>query len=644
MVSGRLLWLGWDAADWGVIRPLIEAGEMPHLKALMERGASGELVADRPLLSQALWTSQASGVSPVEHGVLGPMELRPDRSGLWATGRGACRAARVWDWYEKAGLNSLVVNFPATHPVRGPLEGSTGVGLVQVSNVFFGATGGDDLRGAVWPAENLPALGQLRVELAAMGDDLLRGFIPEIEAIDRRRDPRPGQLAAILANVVSVHVVTTALLEMDWQFAAALYMGLHQAFHLFMAYHEPCHASISAEDRRRYGNVVPEMLRFHDMMLGRLVALAGAEARIVLTSDHGFAHGADRPAAVATLEQDLQAWHRERGVVVMAGAGIGAVKLPARTLEVAPALAALLGLERGPCPLPAVGAAPMGEAERYLRELGYKEQMDPGAEALERRVAGEREHYLGLCLLEAKRTMEAVAAFERARRALPRHRAVAVGLARACAEAGQWERCGELVGELQGQFPQSAMAALARGLFEMARRNSPAALPWVEQAAALAGSDVAVLVEIGEAFLRLRRLERAAEFFERARAIDGESARAAAGLAGVSLARGAAETAWQWARRAVEGGGDVAEHWRRLGQACMGCGDFAVAREAYERAVGLDAAMVAAWRGLAGAWQRLGEHEQANAALARAHAVRALGGLKQRGLTVGFGRALRAFE
>jgi tetratricopeptide (TPR) repeat protein len=489
--------------------------------------------------------------------------------------------------------------------------------------------------------ENLGDLARWRVGAGAIGDEVLRDFLPELDGIDRRRDPRVGQLAAILANVVSVHGVTTALLEMDWQFAAALYTGLHQTFHVFMAYCEPCHGSISAEDRRRYGGVAPAMVRFHDMMLGRLLELAGEEARVVVTSDHGFAVGADRPASVARLDQDLLAWHRPRGIVV--AAGLGGVKLPARTREVAGTLAAMLGVMRGACALPGVLPRAVGEAERYLRELGYEDQADPGAEALERRVAGEREYYLGLCLLEAGWTMEAVGALERGRKMLPRHRPLAVALARGYAEAGEWERCAELLAELQMQFPRSAMAALGRGLLEMARRNAAGAVMWVEKAAGLAGEEVAVLVEVAEAFLRLRRVGRASEILERARAVAPEDARVSAGFAGVCLVHGDA-AAVDWARRAVAQERHVAEYWRRLGQACMVCGDLGGARAAYERAVELDAGMVAAWRGLASAWERLGDREKANAAMAKAHAARAVGGMRQRGLTLGFGRVLRAFE
>ena len=41
MSKPRVLLIGWDAADWKVIRPLLEAGQMPNLAGLMSGGVYG---------------------------------------------------------------------------------------------------------------------------------------------------------------------------------------------------------------------------------------------------------------------------------------------------------------------------------------------------------------------------------------------------------------------------------------------------------------------------------------------------------------------------------------------------------------------------------------------------------------------------
>ena len=49
--STRVLLLGWDAADWKVIRPLLAAGQMPNLAGLMARGVHGNHATIYPALS-----------------------------------------------------------------------------------------------------------------------------------------------------------------------------------------------------------------------------------------------------------------------------------------------------------------------------------------------------------------------------------------------------------------------------------------------------------------------------------------------------------------------------------------------------------------------------------------------------------------
>ena len=39
----KVLLIGWDAADWKIINPLMDAGEMPNLQGLVERGVIGNL-------------------------------------------------------------------------------------------------------------------------------------------------------------------------------------------------------------------------------------------------------------------------------------------------------------------------------------------------------------------------------------------------------------------------------------------------------------------------------------------------------------------------------------------------------------------------------------------------------------------------
>jgi predicted AlkP superfamily phosphohydrolase/phosphomutase len=60
-LTSKVLLLGWDAADWKVISPLLDAGEMPNLERLVSTGVIGNLATLQPVLSPMLWTSIATG-------------------------------------------------------------------------------------------------------------------------------------------------------------------------------------------------------------------------------------------------------------------------------------------------------------------------------------------------------------------------------------------------------------------------------------------------------------------------------------------------------------------------------------------------------------------------------------------------------
>ena len=56
------------------------------------------------------------------------------------------------------------------------------------------------------------------------------------------------------------------------------------------------HEHLPYEDFDLYQGVVTAAYQFHDLMLGRLLELAGDDATVLIVSDHGYQTPAPRPA------------------------------------------------------------------------------------------------------------------------------------------------------------------------------------------------------------------------------------------------------------------------------------------------------------------------------------------------------------
>jgi arylsulfatase A-like enzyme len=134
-----------------------------------------------------------------------------------------------------------------------------------------------------------------------------------------------------------------------WDFMAVLYNSIDHFSHMFMEYHPPKPAHISDQDFETYQNVVTACYRFHDLMLRRLLQLAGDRATVLIVSDHGFRTGDDRPKETVRTLEGLSQWHRRQGICVMHGPAIRAgVQLDgASLLDVTPTILTLFGLPVG---------------------------------------------------------------------------------------------------------------------------------------------------------------------------------------------------------------------------------------------------------------------------------------------------------
>jgi predicted AlkP superfamily phosphohydrolase/phosphomutase len=107
--------VGWDAATFDVISPLLEAGALPNLQRLMAQGAWGPLESTVHPLSPTAWASFMTGVNPGRHGIFDFVSMDANQCFRIANG-GSIKAETLWARLSRTGRRVAVINVPMTYP------------------------------------------------------------------------------------------------------------------------------------------------------------------------------------------------------------------------------------------------------------------------------------------------------------------------------------------------------------------------------------------------------------------------------------------------------------------------------------------------------------------------------------------------
>lgn len=347
-LAKKVLLIGWDGADWKAINPLIDEGKMPALELFVNSGVMGNLATLQPSLSPMLWTSVATGMRPFKHGIHGFTEPDPHTGGIRPITSTTRTVKAVWNILNQSGLKSNVLGWWPSHPAE-PING------VMVSNHYHRARNPVGkpwpmMPGTVHPARLMEPIAELRIHPAELTADQILPFVPKAAEIDQEKDQRLTSVVRILAECSTVHACATATMQLEpWDFMAVYYDALDHFSHGFMRYHPPRQDHIREEDFELYKDVVESGYRFHDMMLGVLLELAGEETTVILVSDHGFHPDDLRPSRIPHEPAGPAIEHSPYGIFAMKGPGTKKDELVygASLLDVTPTVLTLFGLPVG---------------------------------------------------------------------------------------------------------------------------------------------------------------------------------------------------------------------------------------------------------------------------------------------------------
>jgi len=630
----KVLLIGWDAADWEHMTPLIEEGLMPTLDSFINRGVMGNLATLQPILSPMLWNSVATGKFADKHGIHGFIEPDPHNGGARPYSSYTRKCKALWNILSQSGLRSNVIGWWASHPAE-PITGTV------VTNAFGGVRfdpekGWTAPKGAVHPHERTAELARFKVFPNELTEAHILPFIPEAAQIDQKKDKRLSSFAKILSDNASVHAVATALMENEpWDFTAVYYDGIDHFSHAFMAYHPPKLEWVKDEDFAMYKDVVKGAYRFHDMMLERLLDLAGPDTTVILCSDHGFESGSQRPRGTPREPAGPAAWHRQYGIFVMAGPGIRRDEriYGASLIDIAPTVLTLFDLPIGQDmdgrplleafeEIPNVKTIPsweqvegesgmhsgeqqldLAQANELMQQfaaLGYIE--DPGADKEKAAESAdiEAKYNVARTLLWKGQPEAARPILEEIVRRRPWEDRFLHQLASCYFQGGYLAQTERLLCAISDDHePDSAGGKLLWARVKLARGDLGNALRALLEAEEGAPQNASIYLQLGEAYLRLSQLQNAIAAFQKTLALDEDNARAFLGLSTAYRRLGDNQQTVDCALRAVSLLHRLPMAHFNLGVALTRSGDNERAALAFQTALRFQPNMVNAHRYLA---------------------------------------------
>jgi predicted AlkP superfamily phosphohydrolase/phosphomutase len=346
----RVLLIGVDAATWHVARPMMERGELPALKALVDRGTSGDLISMDPMVSPALWTTIATGMFPERHGVSGFTQADATTGKQVPVSSNLRKREALWTMLTQKDRTANVVGWYASWPAE-EIQGFvvTDHFLPRAASAFWPVSSEEEaqLGGRTHPRELLkeilPLVPTLK-EVSAIDQIGLRfkdDGTPENEKLAKLFEP-------FRVDETRFRVAQHLMRKGPWDLTMVFLWGIDPMSHLFWRFFEPdsWHGEpIAADAMAANKDKIPSYYKKIDGYIGRLVEAAGPETIVMVVSDHGFGPAVSRSAEGMPLSGD----HRKEGVLVAAGGPIrrGARLDGASIVDVTPTILYLLGLPVG---------------------------------------------------------------------------------------------------------------------------------------------------------------------------------------------------------------------------------------------------------------------------------------------------------
>lgn len=322
----RLFVFALDGLEWRVLLPLLEAGRLPTLAGLIERGVAGRLETLVPTKSPRIWTSIATGRSPEDHGILDFVKHPEGEDGPAFPYLGLDRRVKAfWNILSDHEVRNATIGWWATWPA----EFVDGLMLAQThskarrAGPIFDKQAGEPIGLVHPPAHEDAVLGAFDEFDATIDDWMARVFgtfpddLPEPAA--DRVESCAWALRADLTYFAAGRYARS--LEPPPRCTTIYAGGTDVVAHRFWAAHAPAVYGLTPDalEPRTFGHMVTAYYEFIDAQLGAFLAEEAPPFDVLVVSDHGMGRNLDWTRDQPVPKLSGQHTRGNDGVLILAG-------------------------------------------------------------------------------------------------------------------------------------------------------------------------------------------------------------------------------------------------------------------------------------------------------------------------------------
>ncbi|HEX8773162.1 MAG TPA: alkaline phosphatase family protein [Pyrinomonadaceae bacterium] len=282
----RVLAVGLDAAEPWLVRRLIEAGELPSLKRLLEGGAAAwsRVASPATVGSGAVWPTFMTGTDAHEHGIHSEWSWQPERMRVAAVTND--HLTPFWKGLALEGIKVGVLDVPFA-PTVGLSRG------FEISE---------------WGSHD-PLVGHMLVSPPALDELIARSVGPhpfssaasDATAPDDQDELKRHGEACLQGTELRGRLAAQLLSDIPVDLALIVFTEIHHASHRLWHTVESAPRAVEGDTVKMDASVLLEVYREVDRQIGRLVAQAGSETTVIVFSLHGM-----RPCqGIASLTEPL---------------------------------------------------------------------------------------------------------------------------------------------------------------------------------------------------------------------------------------------------------------------------------------------------------------------------------------------------